>query len=116
MRATSWMRGHVSERHTSTTASAPKPATARTLATEIGLNDPLIALDRARWPLGDLFAVIEDEDRLAQPHDHLHVVLDEQHGLAGVAQPGDRVQQIVEQCAVHTGRWLVPHDERRIAH
>src|SRR3989441_13194555 len=57
------------------------------LATEVGFNDTLVHLDRARRPLGDLLAVVQHEDGLTEPHDDLHVVLDEQHGLALVSEP-----------------------------
>src|SRR6266850_6514171 len=116
MSATSWISGHGSERQASSAANAPKPASRSTLAAEIGLNDPLVGLDGARRPFRDLLPVIEDEHRLAETHDHLHVVLDEQHGLACVAQPAHRVQQVVEERAVDARRRLVEQDQRRIGH
>ena len=60
--------------------------------------------------------MVEDEDGLAESHHDLHVVLDEQHGLALVAQAADGVEQVVEQRAVHPRRGLVEQDQRRIAH
>src|SRR5437762_8403823 len=90
MRATSWISGHGSERHASSTAKPPKPARSSALATEVGFNDPLVRLDDTRQPFRDLLAVIENEHGLAETHDHLHVVLDEQHGLARVAQAAHR--------------------------
>src|SRR2546421_1818120 len=116
MSATSWISGHGSERHASSAANAPKPARRSALATEVGLNDPRVGLDGARRPFGDLLPVIEDEHGLAEAHDHLHVVLDEQHGLAGVAQPAHRVQQVVEERAVDAGRRLVEQDQRGFRH
>src|SRR5881409_2628755 len=115
MSATSWMSGHVSERHASSATNAA-PAATSVLAAEIGLNDPLIGLDGARRSFGDLLAVIEDEYHLAESHDDLHVVLDEQHRLAGIPQPRDGVEQIVEEGAVHAGRRLVEQDQRRVGH
>src|SRR5438477_405734 len=106
MRATSWISGHGSERHASSTATPPKPARSSALATEVGFNDPLVRLDDARQPFRDLLAVVENEHGLAEAHDHLHVVLDEQHGLARVAQPAHRLQPLDPGDAV---------EERRLA-
>src|SRR5207237_6612754 len=103
MRATSWISGHGSERHARSAAKAQKAATSTVLATEIGLNDPLVGLDGARRPFRDLLAVIEHEHGFAEAHDHLHVVLDEQDGLARVAQPADGAEQIVEERPVDAG-------------
>src|SRR3989442_457981 len=86
------------------------------LATEVGFNDTLVHLDRARRPLGDLLAVVQHEDGLTEPHDDLHVVLDEQHGLALVSEPAHGVEQVVEERAVHAGRRLVEQDQRGIPH
>ena len=36
--------------------------------------------DFGRRAFGDFHAVIQNRDALANAHDHLHVVLDEQHG------------------------------------
>src|SRR6267378_3889426 len=116
MRATSWISGHGSERHASSTAKPPKPARSSALATEVGFNDPLVRLDGARRPFRDLLTVVENEHGLAEAHDHLHVVLDEQHGLARVAQPAHRLQQIVEERAVDAGGRLVEQDQRGIGH
>src|ERR687888_1188263 len=100
MSTTSWMSGHVRERHASHTATPPKTATAAkatttgALATEVRFNDPLVGLNDARWAFRDLVAVIENEDGLAEAHHDFHIVFDEQHGLAGVTQPCDRLEQI----------------------
>src|SRR5262249_19151306 len=114
MSATSWMTGHASERHARSTVSAPNAATTSTLAAEIGLNDPLIALNGSGRPLRDLVAVIENEHGLAEPHDDFHVVLDQQHRLARVSKARDGVQQIVEQRPIDAGRGLIEQDQRRI--
>src|SRR6266446_9261869 len=104
MRATSWISGHGSERHASSTARPPKPARSSALATEVGFNDPLVRLDGARRPFRDLLAVVEDEHGLAEAHDHLHVVLDEEDCLAAIALGAHGVEQLVEQGAVDAGR------------
>src|SRR6267143_2166967 len=116
MRATSWISGHGSERHASSTARPPKPASSSALATEVGFNDSLVRLDGAWRPFRDLLAVVENEHGLAEAHDHLHVVLDEEHGLARVAQPAHRLQEVVEERAVDAGRRLVEEDQRGIRH
>src|SRR5207245_8187483 len=64
---------------------------------EIGFDDTLIRLDHAGRALGDLLAVVEHEHRFAQAHDDLHVVLDEQDGLALLAQAAPVPGQVVQQ-------------------
>src|SRR5438132_1060996 len=68
MRATSWISGHGSERHASSTAKPPKPARSSALATEVGFNDPLVRLDGARRPFRDLLAVraARDDEQVLQ--------------------------------------------------
>src|SRR5713101_677176 len=66
---------------------AAEPPSAST--SEVRLNDPLVALDEAGRPLGDLLAVVEHEHRFAEPHHDLHVVLDQEDRAALVAQPAD---------------------------
>src|SRR3989338_6204646 len=102
----SWTRGQPRERHASASASAANGPRSPSSTAEIRFNDAL----------GDLLAVVEDEDGLAEPHDHLHVVLDEEHGPALVAQPADRVEQVVQQGPVHAGGGLVEEDQRAVAH
>ena len=65
------------------------------LAAKISFNDALVGLDDARGPFRELFSVIENEHGLAEPHHHFHVVFDQQHGLAAVAQGADGVEQLV---------------------
>src|SRR5438105_1226809 len=113
MSATSWISGQPRERQASSATTTTPPATTA-LAAEIGFDDPRIGLNRARRSFGDLLAVVEDEHRLAESHDHLHVVLDEQHRLTRIAQPHDGIEQVVEQRAVDAGGGLVEQNERRI--
>src|SRR5213594_3793373 len=49
-------------------------------ASKIRFDDTLVGLNQTGRPLGDLLAVVEHEDGLAQPHDHLHVVLHQENG------------------------------------
>ena len=50
----------------------------RAIAAEIRLDDARILLDLLRRPFGDLLPVVQDRDLLRDPHDHAHLVLDEQ--------------------------------------
>src|SRR5438309_6670296 len=72
-------------------ARGAKPPSERTSgsASKVRLDDPLVGLDEAGWPLGDLLAVVEHEHHLAEPHHDLHVVLDQEDRAALVPQPGD---------------------------
>src|SRR5207253_3256899 len=56
------------------------------------------------------------EHGLAEPHDDLHVVLDEQDGLAAVAELTDGLEEVVEEGPVHARGGLVEEDERRVPH
>jgi hypothetical protein len=86
------------------------------LSSKIGLDDTLVALDPRGRPLGDLLAIVEHENLVAQPHHDLHVVFDDQDGLALVAQAPEHVQQLVEQRAVDPGGRFIEQDQLRIGH
>src|SRR3989475_19234 len=118
MMGASWISGQPRERHASiaTTTANATTGTPASLPAEVRFNDALVGLDDAGRAFGDLVAVVEDEHDLAQPHDDLHVVLDQQHGLALVAQTAHGVEQVVEEGAVDAGRRLVEQDQRGIAH
>src|SRR3990172_2128712 len=96
----SWTSGQARERQASTAASAASGRSASPLAAEIRFNDPLVGLDRAGRPLGDLLAVVQHEHGLAEPHDDLHVVLDEEHGLAPLAQLPPPLPQVLQPPSV----------------
>src|SRR2546428_484757 len=95
---------------------ASAAATRAGSATEVRFDDALVGLDHARRPLGDLLAVVQHEHGLAEPHDDLHVVLDEQDGLAAVAELTDGLEEVVEEGPVHARGGLVEEDERRVPH
>src|SRR6185295_13705711 len=80
------------ERRASEGGRSPPPSAS---ASKVRLDHALVRLDHPRRALGDLLAVVEHEHVLAEPHHDLHVVLDEQDRLALVAQPADRVEQVV---------------------
>src|SRR6266849_1829348 len=109
MRGASWMSGQPRE-------SQPRYRARPALAAKIGFNHSLVGLDDAGRPLGQLLAVVEDEDRLAESHHHLHVVLHEEHGLASIAKLPHGVQEVVEEGAIDTRRRLVEEDELRVRH
>src|SRR6266540_6443618 len=133
----SWINGHPNDNHPTYPTTTTNPATTshaarkpilaraspaqscpggRALPPKVGFDDTLIGLDHARRALGDLLAVVEHEHRVAQAHDDLHVVLDEQDGLALIAQAAYGLEQVVQQCPVHAGRGLVEQDQRGITH
>ena len=64
-----------------------RPQAASAGAPQVGLDDPRVALDLRRRALGDLLAEVEHGDAVGDAHDQAHVVLDQQHGVARVADP-----------------------------
>src|SRR5256885_13637731 len=103
MMGASWISGQPRERHASiaTTTANATTGTPASLPAEVRFNDALVGLDDAERAFGDLVAVVEDEHDLAQPHDVLHVVLDQQPGLALDAQTPHGVEQVVVDRAVY---------------
>src|SRR3954466_8910838 len=98
----SWMSGQSSDFHASHSAR-PANAAATTAtamrersAAKVRFDHALVGLADPRRPFGDLLAGIEHERRLAEAHPDLHVVLDEQHRLAAVAQAAHGIEQLVE--------------------
>ena len=65
-----------------------------------------------RRTLRDLLAVVEHGDPVADAHDHLHVVLDQQDGQAQtLAKLADEVGQLARLLRVHAGGRLVEQEE-----
>src|SRR5262249_9766033 len=60
-------------------------------AAKVGLDHSRVAADRPGRPLGNLLAVVEHDHALGDVHDHVHVVLDQQHRLALAVQGEDVV-------------------------
>src|SRR3989442_2087119 len=118
MMGASWISGQARERHASiaTTTANATTGTPASLPAEVRFNDSLVGLDDAGRAFGDLVAVVEDEHDLAQPHDDLHVLLDQQHGLALVAQTAPRVEPAVREAAVNAAHPPVGPDQRRTRH
>ena len=65
-------------------------------------------------PCGDETPVVEHVDLLGDAHDQLDVVLDEQHGDAGVADVADLLDQMGALGRVHAGRRLVQEEQARL--
>src|SRR5215813_7430017 len=108
----SWINGHGTDSHARCTTTAASAAASShpshgSLAAKVRLDHALVGLDHAGRPFGDLLAVIQHEHGLAEPHDDLHVVLHQQDGPALVPQSAHRLEEIVEQRAVHAGGRLV---------
>ena len=83
-------------------------------AAEVGLDHGRMNADFAGRPLGDLAAEIEHGEAIAEPHDEVHVVLDQQDGEAAAAQ---RLQQCGKRGGlgrIHSGRGLVEQEQLRI--
>ncbi len=69
-----------------------------------------------RRPLGDDPALGHHDHPVGDVADHVHVVLDEEHGHALVFQVEDVVEQRLRERRVHAGHRLVEHDQGRVAH
>jgi hypothetical protein len=67
--------------------------------------------------LGDLSSLRQDDDARTQPHDKIHIVLDDHESCAlfGIDRP-QPLLQMAEHRQIYTARWLVQHDESRSGH
>ena len=81
---------------------------------QVGGDDLRVVADLGRPALGDLPAELQHDDPVADAHDQPHVVLDEQHGDAGVADLADQVEQRRLLGRVEPGRRLVQAQQRRL--
>ena len=69
-------------------------------------------LDLVRGALGDLLAVVEHRDSLADAHDDFHVVLDEQHGESELLlDESDQLHQLDFLGRVHPGGRFVEQEQ-----
>src|SRR5437588_850942 len=80
---------------------------------QVRLDHPGVALDLLRLALRDLLPEVEDRDAVGDPHDHLHVVLDQEHRDPLVADLLDQAHQRRLLRRVHPGGRLVQEQERR---
>ena len=74
-----------------------------------------LSADLARLALGDLLAVVEDDDAVADAHDDLHVVLDQEHGDAALRGSRRSFREAARLGGREPGRRLVEHQERGLA-
>src|SRR5262249_49793446 len=71
----------------------------------------LVAANRRRWALGDLLAMIEDDDLVAELHHERHVVLDHEERPALAAQGPDDVAELPPNQRMHARQRLIEHQE-----
>src|SRR3954454_22186358 len=83
------------------------------LATEIDADDLGIVGDDTRRAFGDLDAVIDADDTVADPPDDAHVMLDQQHGDAAFLYPLDHRDEPRPLIGVQPGGRLVEQEEAR---
>src|SRR4051812_46932477 len=84
-----------------------------------GGRAPQVRLDHAgvtahffRSALGYLAAVVKHRNTLRQPHDHLHVVLDEEYcQVEAIAQAPNECNQVAGLVWVHACSWLVEKEQ-----
>ena len=78
---------------------------------EVGLDHLLVLLHLGGRALGDLLAVVEHGEPVAQAHHQLHVVLDQQDGAAVLADLVDQLAQHQLLARVHAGGGFVERDQ-----
>ncbi len=109
--------GDLEQRHVRPCPAPARGAAALTRAgalAQVGLDDPLVALDLRRRALGDALAVVEDRDALGDAHDHAHGMLDEQDGDAAlVTEAADEGRRLGRLGGVHAGRRLIEQQDAR---
>src|SRR6266540_2589256 len=81
---------------------------------QVRLDHMRVVADLFRLPLGDLLPEVEDRDPVRDPHDHLHVVLDQQDGDPFVSDPLDESHQGRLLSGVHPCRRLVQQEHGRV--
>lgn len=85
------------------------------LLAQIGGDDGGVGADLRRRPLCDLAAILKDDDPLANPHDDLHVVLDQQDAQSElVLREADQVHQVDFFGGVHPCGGLVEQEKLRL--
>ena len=83
---------------------------------EVGVDHGGVGHHRVGRALGHEPSLGHHRDPVGDVADDVHVVLDEEHGHALVAQALDVAQQRLRERRVHAGHRLVEHDHRRVAH
>src|SRR5467141_1116917 len=82
--------------------------------TQVGLDDRGIALHFRGTPFSDLLAVIQHQHPVADIHHQAHVVLDEQHGDAPIANRLDQLAKREALRGVHARGRLVEREQLRL--
>src|SRR5258705_1257676 len=100
----------VSPRRTS--AARPYPAwmsmsSSMGSAAKVGLEDRRVGPDHRRRAFRDQPAAVGHDDVVADAHDHVHVVLDDDEGLALRVELAHERAEAVDQRRVHAARRLV---------
>src|SRR5258708_2868816 len=80
---------------------------------EIGLDHLLVLAHRGGTALGDLLSEVEHRDYVGNPHDELHVVLDDEKRDAGRLDVADDAREVMELGRIDPGRRLVEHPKLR---
>ena len=85
-------------------------------AAQVGVDHGLVVHDGSGGPSATIRPSAMTIDPVRDVPDHVHVVLDEQHRGALVAQRLDVAEERLRERGVHAGHRLVEHDHRRLAH
>ena len=83
------------------------PCSGRSALAQVGFDHPRIGAHLLGRALGDLGAVVEDDDLVGDVHHHLHVVLDEKDGDATIADLEDQLAQLRLLGGVQAGGGLI---------
>src|SRR3982751_4679783 len=80
----------------------PYPATTpsrrrRGSAAEVGIQDAWVASHLVRVPFGELRALREHHDGVAQPHDEVHVVLDDEERQPACVELSDPLLDLLDE-------------------
>ena len=81
---------------------------------QVGGDHLRVVPDLGRASLRDLLAELQHHDPVGDPHDQAHVVLDQQHGVAQVADLADQLVQLLLLRGVEAGRRLVQAEQFRL--
>src|SRR3990167_659466 len=77
------------------------PSSFSMFGSQVSVDHQRVAADLGRCALGDLLAVVQHDDLVGQAHDHVHLVLDQAHGLAVVHELADQIGQAHGFFGVH---------------
>ena len=95
--------------------SDPRRNSPASVHAEIGLLHHPARDHFCRRAIGDQHAVLQHDDAVGQPRHHVHAVLDQQHGLVGLALDLlDQVEDRRDFVEAHAGGRLVEHQDARL--